>query len=247
MHQHDFRQPSIRAHVPNTSEPIDAPEVLERFHSALDLVEMIATRMHRSMGGVLTRDELLSAGRVGLLTAARRYDPSRGVPFRAFATIRISGAMLDASRANAMLPRRTFERIVAEQAALIASEGAAEQVFARKQSVSVNPEAALDQHIASVLTAAAVGMAVEAGNALAPKPLAELNPEEALARAELMALVEQALGEMSRREAEIVRLYYWEGQSMEVIARSLDINRSWASRLHLRAMAHITKRVRAGM
>jgi RNA polymerase sigma factor (sigma-70 family) len=62
-----------------------------------------------------------------------------------------------------------------------------------------------------------------------------------------MALVEEALGEMSRREAEIVRLYYWEGQSMEVIARSLDINRSWASRLHLRAMAHITKRVRASM
>jgi RNA polymerase sigma factor for flagellar operon FliA len=233
--------------APNAPDSVDPPEVLERFHSALDLVDMIATRMHRSMRGILTVDELRNAGRAGLLTAARRYDPSRGVPFRAFANFRIRGGMLDAGRASTTLPRRAFERVVAEQAALIAGEGAAEQVFARKQTVSVNPEAALDQHIASVLTAAAVGMAVEAGNALAPKPLAELNPEEALARAELMALVEQALGEMSRREAEIVRLYYWEGQSMEVIARSLDINRSWASRLHLRAMAHISKRVRTGM
>jgi RNA polymerase sigma factor for flagellar operon FliA len=233
--------------APNTIEaPADAPEVLELFHSVLDLVELIATRMHRSMRGLLSRDELRNAGRAGALTAARRYDSSRGVPFRAFANIRIRGAMLDAGRASATLPRRAFERIVAEEAALIASEGAAEQVFASRQSVSVNPEAALDQHLASVLTAAAVGIAAEAGNALAPKPLG-VNPEEALARAELMVLVERALGDMSHREAEIVRLYYWEGHSMEVIARSLDINRSWASRLHLRAMAHITKRVRASM
>ena len=42
----------------------------------------------------LTRDDLLSAGAYGLLLAARRYDPGRGVAFPVFARSHIHGALM---------------------------------------------------------------------------------------------------------------------------------------------------------
>src|SRR6476619_6135568 len=58
------------------------------------------------------REELATAGALGLVEAARRYDESRGVPFDRFAAQRIRGAILDAVRAADWAPRsvRTLAR-----------------------------------------------------------------------------------------------------------------------------------------
>src|SRR5918997_1788013 len=45
----------------------------------------VAARIPRHVNG----DDLLSAGMLGLLQAARTFDPSRGVPFERFARARI--------------------------------------------------------------------------------------------------------------------------------------------------------------
>src|SRR5688500_20019172 len=46
------------------------------------------------------RDDLMSAGMVGLAQAARNFDESRGVPFHRYAATRIKGALLDELRAH---------------------------------------------------------------------------------------------------------------------------------------------------
>ncbi len=43
----------------------------------------------------LSRDELASAGALGLVLAADSFDPAQGVPFGAFARRRILGAIAD--------------------------------------------------------------------------------------------------------------------------------------------------------
>ena len=60
-------------------ETKERPEVLERFSSGLQLVEIIARQVLRTLGGAAELDELLSFGREGLWDAARRFDDSRGV------------------------------------------------------------------------------------------------------------------------------------------------------------------------
>lgn len=44
------------------------------------------------------RDDLIQEGFVGALLALRAYDPTSGVPFRAYAELRIRGAMVDSLR-----------------------------------------------------------------------------------------------------------------------------------------------------
>lgn len=59
----------------------------------------------------VTWDELVSAGYLGLIEAADRYDASRASNFSAFARPRIRGAMLDSLRELDVLPRSTRERL----------------------------------------------------------------------------------------------------------------------------------------
>ena len=73
----------------------DESEALRRFEETLELVEIVARQIGRLIGGAVELDDLRSFGREGLLDAARRYDPTRGVPFRAYANYRVRGAIYD--------------------------------------------------------------------------------------------------------------------------------------------------------
>jgi RNA polymerase sigma factor for flagellar operon FliA len=67
------------------------------------LVEKIAAKVYKRYcpagpNGQIELEELIHMGIVGLLEAKSRFDPNRGIPFLAFASIRIRGAMLDQIR-----------------------------------------------------------------------------------------------------------------------------------------------------
>jgi RNA polymerase sigma factor FliA len=55
-------------------------------------------------------DDLIGAGVLGLIDAVDRFDPSRSIPFEAYARTRIQGAILDAMRAEDHLSRRERRR-----------------------------------------------------------------------------------------------------------------------------------------
>lgn len=237
---------------PNTSRPApraaDAAETLERFESELDLVDIIARQVARTMGSVVELDDLRSYGREGLLDAARKFDDARGVPFRAYANFRVRGAIIDGVRSMAQLPRRAYERLNGLSAALRVSEGAADDTFTSPTNPSrAQADVALGDHLAAMAAAMSVGL-------IAPTAIGEEgtvvqvstadNPEDAVGRAELLALVERAIVDLPEEEAVLVRRHYLEGERFDHVAQSLGLSKSWASRLHTRAMQRLAKRLR---
>lgn len=64
----------------------------------LDLVRVVARRLARRLPPHADMSELVSAGNLGLIEAAERFDQSKATSFRDFASWRIRGAMLDALR-----------------------------------------------------------------------------------------------------------------------------------------------------
>lgn len=68
---------------------------------------------HFPMRNGTLRDELESAGHLGLAQAAERFSTVSGVPFRAFAWRRVKGAMQDALRAEDHLTRTERKRVQA--------------------------------------------------------------------------------------------------------------------------------------
>lgn len=226
----------------------DTPEVLERFQAQLELVEIVARQIARAMGSAIELDDLLSFGREGLLDAARKFDGERGVPFRAYANFRVRGAIIDGVRSLAQLPRRTYERLNGLSSALKVSEGAADDAFAN----STNPTRAqadqgLSEHLAAVAAAIAVGLVAPTGigedGEIVQVSSAE-SPEEAVSRAQMLALVQGALAALPEDEAVLVRRHYLEGERFDHVAQSLGLSKSWASRLHTRAMQRLARRLR---
>src|ERR1700712_5955858 len=59
----------------------------------------------------IPRDELASAGALGLVMAAESYDPTQGVPFGAFARRRILGAIADEMRSADWASRTARKKI----------------------------------------------------------------------------------------------------------------------------------------
>jgi RNA polymerase sigma factor for flagellar operon FliA len=227
----------------------DSQEVLDRFESQLGLVEVLARQVGRALGQGVSLDELVSYGREGLLDAARRFEPARGVPFRSYANYRVRGAIVDGVRASASVPRRAYQRISGYQAALRVSEGASEDIqtplplgFERAQA-----EQALGDHLAAMATALAVGLLAgtargEEGELTTVSPSED--PEEALARAELSAAIRMAVADLPHPECVLVQRHYLDGERFDVVAQELGLSKSWASRLHTRAIGRLSKRLR---
>ena len=61
-------------------------------------VSRLVARMGIPPTTVQQREDLVSAGVVGLIDAVDRFDHARGVPFEAFARVRIHGAVIDELR-----------------------------------------------------------------------------------------------------------------------------------------------------
>lgn len=221
-----------------------------RFESALDLVESLVRRIAREIGPGVDLDELRSFGREGLLDAARKFDAERGVPFRGYASFRVRGAIIDGVRSSSRLPRRAHERLSGIAAAARTSEGSLEDVFAPPAPGATPEDAdrALAEHLAAMATAVAVGLLATTahgdGNERVPVSAAE-SPEEALGRAEMLELVRRTIPELPHEEAELVRRHYLEGERFDEVAKDLGLSKSWASRLHTRAIKRLTDRLRS--
>jgi RNA polymerase sigma factor for flagellar operon FliA len=227
----------------------DSPEVLARFNEQLGLVDALAGKLALKIGARVDRDDLVAAGREGLLDAARRFDASRSVPFGAYATYRIRGAIIDWIRKSVDVPRRAHERLLALEAASDINEGEAGYAFRER---TTPPDAAavedhLAHHLAAVAAAATLAVVAhgEAEGHEIPDPAQSDNPEEAYGRAEFLAYVNRVLDQLPKEAASVMRRHYLDGERLEDIARDLSVSKSWVSRLLTRTTARLARRLRA--
>jgi RNA polymerase sigma factor for flagellar operon FliA len=167
--------------------------------------------------GSLAADDLLQAGFLGLLEAARAFDSGRGVPFIAYARPRIEGAMLDLLGADDPLSKR--QRRARRERAAVAEELTARH--GRRPTV---------EELASALgtTAAELGVTstseptltrLEDELASGQEPAAPTpDPESVAARQELARAVGDCLGELRPEMQLVVTGRMLDGLTLETLA-----------------------------
>ncbi|VAW59815.1 RNA polymerase sigma factor for flagellar operon, partial [hydrothermal vent metagenome] len=67
----------------------------QRIMQHIGLVKRIAYHLVTRLPAHVQVDDLIQSGMVGLIEAAKNYDPSQGASFETYAGIRVRGAMLD--------------------------------------------------------------------------------------------------------------------------------------------------------
>ena len=230
--------------APDAPDARDAPEALARFRSQLDLVDLNARQLARRMGGTtIGLDDLLSFGREGLLRAARTYDEAHGVPFRRWANLRIRGAMVDGVRKWGALPRRIYRELRAIETADSLQEVYDAEDAAGPAASAEAADTRLSAYLAGLATAIATGQ-VLASNEAGEVASVDLSPEEAVARAELVARTKAAVARLAEPEKKLVELHYFGEQTIDEAAASLGLSKSWGSRLHARAIESLARELR---
>jgi RNA polymerase sigma factor for flagellar operon FliA len=223
----------------------DTPEVLARFASELDLVDIVARQMGRRIAATaVTLDDLRSFGREGLLHAARAFDESRGVPFRRWANVRIRGAMIDGVRQWGDLPRRVYRELRALEAGDRMLETYDEEDAAGSATTPEAADARLTAYLAGIATAIAMGTMAAAPRESVDADGRDVTPENLVGDAELLTQVRAIVATLPDRERTLIECHYFAGETLDAAAASLGLSKSWGSRLHARAIERIARALR---
>lgn len=202
----------------------------------LPLVRRVAGRIARRLPAHVQLDDLMSAGTEGLLDAARKFDPAKGVAFGAYAEIRIRGAVMDELRQHDFAPRalrrrqRLFES--ARQQAKRAGCPTTDEALARR--VGVAPEA-----LAGWLAEGQLRMlSTDAPDAA--ELLDEREDVEAGAvRKQQLAALQKAIETLTPRLQIVLSLYYAEELTLKEIGQTMGVTESRVCQLHGQAVAGI--------
>ena len=202
-----------------------------------EVAKRIALKMARRCPSWVAREDLVSAGLLGLTEAARRYDDTRAEPFLPFAEQRIRGAVLDELRRGDMLPRRVRQtaRKVAATIRQIESSGerATEEKIADKMGVSVEN---YRDNLATLLHVETESIDGEGATILVDR---QENPAELAARSEMLRRVREALDHLETRDVTLLGLHYIEEMTFQEIATTIGITASRACQLLWRAVARL--------
>jgi RNA polymerase sigma factor for flagellar operon FliA len=211
-----------------------AREAMFERHAAF--ARQIAARQFRDRTrGDLELTELRQLAYAGLLEAIDRFDPERGVPFRGYASRRITGSVLDGiARASEVREQIAFKsRLRAERVRSLAPEDADQ----------LNASDAM-RALAELAAGLAIGFLLDGGMA-ADEETADRSPSayEGLAWKETVRGLRDALDELPEREQLIVRQHYLHGVAFDLIAKLLGLSKGRVSQLHREAIGRLRRRL----
>jgi len=210
---------------------MDSPEVIERVRVGLALVDRIARRFDRALDGSIEGEDLAGYGRIGLLAAARAFDPNRGLSFAAYAAIRIRGAIWDAARAEAAMRLRG-----------VSAEHLPSQEFGAAHSRGIRK---LSERLAETSPLGTLGVVLEVTSQEDGEfAVTYADPEQELSEAQFAAFVVRCIQDLSHEEAELVRRHCLEHERIDRVGQDLGISKSWASRMLGRAIKRLRKQAR---
>jgi len=205
-------------------------------------VTAIAQRLRGQLDLPVELEELVALGFEGLLGARRRFDPDRGVKFTTFAHYRVRGAMIDGVRKMTYLSPKVEARRRAAEAADATLEDRAEVAAGARAAGAPSGGAtgalqALEGALSQVVTGFVLSSAMSPELAEGVDPAA--SPEERLVDESEAAELRRAVATLPDRERALVAGFYFDGRRFDEIAAELGISKSWASRLHHKAMGRL--------
>jgi RNA polymerase sigma factor for flagellar operon FliA len=220
---------------------VDRSELAARH---LDLARRAATLYYGRVRAHISYDELVAIASVGLTEAANRYDPSLGASFKTFAWYRVQGAIVDGLRKETALPRSVWARIVALRATASYLEAQADRANAAKNQAEAATTADKLRDVKAALGAIRTMYTVSL-NEVAPDSLVanEARPEDTLMRERQKKALVAALEELPEKERALMHKHYVEGKTLLDAGAELGMSKSWASRLHARAVDQLRARL----
>jgi RNA polymerase sigma factor for flagellar operon FliA len=216
----------------------------------MPLVHKIAQRVANYLRPPLTYEDLVSAGTVGLVKAARDYDPTFNAEFKTYAYIRIKGAILDELRGWAFIPpavNKQIRRAMDLSVEITKQTGnpPSENELAEKLGLTINQvyETFENARVQQFLSIDGAGKDTPAlANILAAT--ATKTPEQHFEQNELIDRLACAIQQLDQRQRQLILLYYQQNLTMKQIAKVFNVTEPRVSQLHASALFNLFVKLR---
>lgn len=241
-----------------TAEQSSAPPALldEKAREALitehvGLVHYIVGRVSVRLPDSVERDDLESAGLIGLVKAADRFDPDRGVKFATYASSLIRGEVMEALRAKDWAPRSVRRRYRELEAAIAQLQ---RQLKRAPTEEEIRRALDLDEEEYEELLSATSYMAVssleelmEQEETVQPTELdrpvepsaSDDDPAHIVDEEALKDLIAEAVDQLPERDRVVIGLYYQDELTLREIGEVLDITESRVCQIHTQAVTRL--------
>ncbi|MBW8014799.1 MAG: sigma-70 family RNA polymerase sigma factor [Planctomycetes bacterium] len=216
----------------------------------LPMVGRIVDQVTTYIKPPLTKEDLVSAGSVGLVKAARDFDPTRNAEFKTYAYIRVKGAIIDELRSWSFAPANLSKQI--QQAEEISRENIEKTGFiiedeklAGKMDITVDKlykifENARSRHFMSIH-----GLNDDEP-ALGDVLIAHKTdtPESAIEKRELASMLAECITNLPEKQRQVIILYYHQELTMKEASLALEVTESRVSQLHASAIFSLSSQLK---
>lgn len=224
-----------------------ASEREQAIESMLPLVKHIVARLAIYLPPHISRDDLASAGIVGLIDAVDRYSDDKGCSLKTYCSIRIRGAILDELRRLDWVPRSVHRdaRRLSETQEILAQELGREpddeEIRERMGLDNEEWEELLER--VKPLSYFSLQEAASQGDDVNPllheEILADPRAHDAvtsLLQEEDKTILRSQLQELPPQQLQVLTLYYMEDLRLKEIAEILNLTESRVSQIHTLAI-----------
>jgi RNA polymerase sigma factor for flagellar operon FliA len=226
----------------------------ETIRGLIYLVEPIAGRLAARLPSHIVRDDLISAGMVGLIDAVDRYDAGKGCSLKTYSGLRIRGAMVDELRRQDWVPRtahrdeKVYERVAQKLSQELEREAIPEEV--RTELGMTLPD--FEQFSIRAQTIAVFSLneswVDDDGNTidridLLPCPDTRTPFEEAVGEEDRLWLRAE-LDRLPKTQRCVLYLYYMEDLRLREIAKIIEVKVSRVSQIHTEALRRLATAMR---
>lgn len=212
---------------------VDRDELVEKYRY---YVYSIVKKIRATLPKNVDFEELVSYGMIGLMEAADRFDPRRGIAFTTFSYYRIRGAIFDGLREMGVLMRSPQGKWVQREAnindliqtATDDSESGTNTVDDEIKEVG----SLIDRIIPAYLLSLSDESTPEAiDTADLPSDIVEMDDLKKLVRSQVNAL--------SPKEKVLIQKLYFKQMTTTKLAKEMGVTKSWVSRLHSKAIIQL--------
>jgi len=228
-----------RGHPPGVRE-----EILARF---APLVRHIVGRMKVSLVPEADRDDLESAGALGLLRALERFDPSRNVKFDTFAYRWVQGSLLDHLRRLDPLSRGGRRRVEEYRSTVMTLRerlGRDPSDEELREALNLNEDAmrSLRWEVSHSGSVPLEGLETEDTCSSPLTTLTDTSEPEVLSlleKRETLSSLSHAIQDLPQKERLVVSLYYNDELTFREIGEVLEVSESRVCQIHTRAVSRV--------
>ena len=243
--QFPFPLPPPEAFSPD-SELLSAEAQEQLILDHMQDVKQVARSILRRLPACVQLDDLIQAGSIGLIDAARRFGPQRNLPFRQYARIRITGAIFDSLRELDWASRYFRTR----QQKLDNATRALESTLGRRPDSDEVADSmgmdlntffefaqAVQDHHEVEFEPQEDSEQLSVRETVADDP--EKRPDALCHQGESRRELQRVIAGLPPEEANVVALYYFKSWTMARIARSIGKTESRVSQIHAKAITHL--------